>query len=206
MKCVYTGVSVPEISRVAYADYRRWLPADHPFRTDRKFGADELRPAPPRRTNDSTRQFVAAVQAARAAGVAHGNVGDPSKSTGVLGQSALARLAYYDLIRGLTVDPMHVMKDVVLHLMQLMKGERVPKAPRGLKDKGKNPAKESKDSKGLLGDWQAAVKQHDAWLVDKATQATCDRKYSGLKCPSGFLDRTVTPFGNTGPLHSLSKC
>jgi hypothetical protein len=48
IKCLLEGKS--SLHRMLYGEVRRWLPLDHPYRTDPDFGEPELRAAPARRT------------------------------------------------------------------------------------------------------------------------------------------------------------
>src|SRR4051812_5098920 len=52
MKCLVQGVRCSDESKKkVYDGFRRYLPADHPWRTDPDFGAPDRRPAPAQRTH-----------------------------------------------------------------------------------------------------------------------------------------------------------
>jgi hypothetical protein len=64
LKCLIEGRTV--LNRQLYGQARRYLPPQHPFRTDPSFGPPELRPPPPRRTiTDTVRHAVYAERQAQ---------------------------------------------------------------------------------------------------------------------------------------------
>jgi hypothetical protein len=49
--CSYKSEPAPEINRRKWASFRRWLPAQHPYRTDGRFGPTESQRPPEHRTH-----------------------------------------------------------------------------------------------------------------------------------------------------------
>ena len=52
MDCDIQGEYSHAAGRMCYGQYRRFLPTDHPWRTDEKFGVAELRDPPRVRTTE----------------------------------------------------------------------------------------------------------------------------------------------------------
>jgi hypothetical protein len=97
-------------TKVVYGDFRRWLPEGHRFRTQRDFGSHELRLSPPLREDSDIRAEAKAAAASRETfGVAEGSVYDPSRASGVTGQTQLARLKNLHLVLAFPAEFMHVM-------------------------------------------------------------------------------------------------
>jgi hypothetical protein len=111
MKCHVRGTPCSEeSSKKVYDGFRRWLPADHAFRTDRRFGAPETRPAPAMRTHSDV---VAKAEASMAAylefGVQPDSTADPAKATGVTGYCELFRLPYWNVVQNVPIELMHIL-------------------------------------------------------------------------------------------------
>ena len=109
MKCMLEGRT--ECRRQVYGEVRRWLPAEHPYRTDNSFGLHELRPAPERRTNKATCE--AAVIADRQSPPGFDAVVD---TKGVKGRCALDELSY-DYTAGTHFDTAHMIKENIRKVM-----------------------------------------------------------------------------------------
>lgn len=213
MKCHQRGVYKKGLQRTVYCDHRRFLPADHKLRVDPEFGDPEHRPRPLPRQHEEVKLHAQTVDAARNMGIRHDRVNDPTSASGVLGFSAFLRLPYYNLLDGLALDYMHIMKDVVRHLIDTMKGERTPKLPRKPKKASKD-SKESKDGKDskaassgtehkhTLAEYQAAVEAHTNWTLSKDARTKIDERYRALQAPTGFIDRSHSPFQYTGLVDS----
>jgi hypothetical protein len=206
MFCFAAGTWDASIHRMVYGGYRRFLPANHAYRTDPRFGEPETAAAPALRTHATTVLAAAAVEAARSRGIARGSVNDPASALGVLGASALLRVPRYDLHKRTIIDLMHTGKDVIVHFIELLKGERVPKRPSEAKksnrsDNGDHKADEKAvERQRIEADWAAEKQRHEAWTLSKAKRDAIDEKFSNLKTPSGFRSRSCLPFARTGML------
>jgi hypothetical protein len=75
--CEYRSEPAPEINRRTWGGFRRWLPANHPYRGSAEFGPPERNEAPPFRTHESW--SVAAEAEARHTGA---KKDAPHKTTG----------------------------------------------------------------------------------------------------------------------------
>jgi hypothetical protein len=88
-----------ELSKQTYGGTRRWLPEDHPYRSeamkDHFDGFMETRPKPREVTVEEQIQRALECEAWRAAGNRDGAVGDPSKIYGLKRLSSLYRLPYW---------------------------------------------------------------------------------------------------------------
>ncbi len=221
MKCLTKGTYEPGIQRMTYPGARRWLPAADPDRKEQKFGSPEERSQPRLRTHQDTLQFASVVDRARSAGIKPGSAHDPTANCGVLGSTPLARLPYYDLIRGIALDVMHLTLNCVKHMFELLKGKRKPAKPAPPKALGKSAAAEGKESKdddgggdddgskrarasdeyGIkLEAWARAAKQHEPWTLTQQQQNEVDARLSSLLAPSGLVSRSRLPFRRQGLL------
>lgn len=194
-----------------YPGFRRWLPADHADRTAAQFGSHETRPAPRLRTHAETVLLGTAADKAHDGGVKPGSTHDPTLNSGVIGVSPLARLPYWNLMRGLVLDTMHLTLNCLKHLFEVMKGKRRPAKPAPPKPaaaKGSD-GKESKedllkatlaqsDYAAKLEEWSRHSKQHDAWTLSAQQQNAVDARLSTLLAPSGLVSRSRLPFRRQG--------
>lgn len=92
-KCRQPGTYLSNISKMVYSDSRRFLPSDHPLRSFTPtnvqrfpFRAEESRPPPQARTQESQHQYGIAYENARANGVNETTLKKVAKSTGVKGR------------------------------------------------------------------------------------------------------------------------
>lgn len=94
-----------------YADFRRYLPLDHRFRSDvRTFDNRETRSTPAMRDHDDIlRDAALAERAYSGFGIKRGSPSDPAQATGVTGESELLRLPYWDHVLMSPMDFMHVL-------------------------------------------------------------------------------------------------
>jgi len=120
MKCTIRGVRIQTGTgeTTAYTGWRRFLPADHPFRRDvDTFGSEELEPAPAIRDHSEVLQHATAAREAFARGVKPGSTADPSKATAVTNFSELLRLPYWNHILNSPVEIMHI---IVSHVIEFL--------------------------------------------------------------------------------------
>jgi len=199
------------LHRMLYVGHRCFLPADDPTGQDTRFDEPELRPSPVARTHGDHVLAATLVQAARKRGVQLSNVGDPTATTGVLGMSEFMRLPYISIIDATALDAMHVVKDVVVHVVDTMKGERLPSKPKSKVSSSaeSKDAKSDRDGKDAKSDgagddedvmWQRCIAAHKRWTLSAEVRSSVDKKYHGLKAPTGLVDRSHLPFENTGKL------
>jgi hypothetical protein len=134
-KCVAPGVHISVLDKTVYdEDVRRFLPTNHPFRTDPKFGPPETRGPFARRTHDKILQNARVVEgligAARDTFV---------RAIGVKGLSILLELEFFN-IEFASLDAMHILANA---------GERVSRIVIGENDTLK--VREDMNATGFLG-------------------------------------------------------
>ena len=108
LKCLIAGRT--KHNRQVYGMARRYLPDDHPYRTDTTFGDAEIRPPPAKRTLADTVNAATFAQTQRDRGAAPKAYTDRSK--GVRGNCELTRLGY-DYVLNSLWDIVHVLKELV---------------------------------------------------------------------------------------------
>ena len=108
LKCLLAGCT--KHRRQVYAAARRYLPDDHPYRTDPTFGDAELRSPPAKRTIADTVNAAKYAQTQRDRGAKPKAYTDRSK--GVRGNCELNRLGY-DYVLNSLWDIVHVLKELV---------------------------------------------------------------------------------------------
>jgi len=122
MKCTIRGVRVSTGTgeSTVYPGWRRFLPADHPFRRDvDTFGTEEREPAPSMRDQAEILQHATAARDAFARGVKPGTTADPSKATGVNDFSELLRLPYWSHVLNVPVEFLHIIVSVKIFDLRL---------------------------------------------------------------------------------------
>ena len=116
--------------RMVYGGYRRYLPPDHPWRSDPSFGGTETRRAPVRKT-----QRWLSIASSKSDTHDGPMTKHPVHVTGVWGTSPLSKVRVsdqgdkFDLTSRSMKDPVHVMKGVTSHVMRIIKGY-TPKKPK----------------------------------------------------------------------------
>ena len=119
--CEQTFYNSPGINRTIHGDYRRWLPADHPWRTRRSWGKPEHELPPDPRTDASIKRDGHAADEYKGFSKYH-----PVRNTGVKRACALYWVPMFDMVWDLCLDHMHVCKNFIIKQIKLLKGERAP--------------------------------------------------------------------------------
>jgi len=102
-----------ELTKMIYADHRRFLPMDHPWRLDEtRFGSKCILPPFLLNTAQTITAAGLEAEAAYASGIRRGSKHDPAKATGVTGIPATAALTSYDAADGVSLEPMHMLANV----------------------------------------------------------------------------------------------
>ena len=101
----------------AYADFRRWLPMDHPLRQDNRWSSHQEQRPPPLRTRSGQEAIINKVleleQAVKLGVKPAKDLNEYITQTGVFGACPLNRLSYFDPIRDSVTDMMHTGVDCV---------------------------------------------------------------------------------------------
>ena len=100
------------LHKTIYPQLRRFLPLDHPFRTDQALGEPCTRAPFILNTHHSIREDGAAALEAYSQGCKQGDEDDPARVTGVFGVPETAQLAYFDAAACELIDPMHVISAI----------------------------------------------------------------------------------------------
>ena len=164
--CTMKSSHAPEISRRCWDGFRRYLPDNHPYRRLDRFGAPELRTAPPARTHAG---FVADAKANEAWQGAKKDC--PYKTTGVKELSPLCYLPLFCLIWDILPDLMHIIAGIwKRHIMEILKGKRAPAAVK--------PRKKYSDAENrrLQDDHKAVIDLLKSWKLTEEEGAILDRR------------------------------
>ena len=161
MECTLQGTKPVVYNRMIYGGYRRYLPMDHPWRSDPSFGGEERRDPPVRKTHEWV--------------VYWGKVADehgqpkrkthPVHRTGVSGSCPLSSLpgpgdtGFFDIVNFSLKDLMHSQKGVLSHFNRFLFGY-VP-APLKLK-RPREP--ERKEEQGD-SDWESRLSEYNSKLA-----------------------------------------
>jgi len=203
MKCEVGGeTAAGDGKKKVYVEFRRFLPADHPFRKDAvQFGSVESRHAPEMRTHTQLKAFaVASERAIHEFKAKPGSVGDPSKVTSVTGASQLLRLPYWDHVACSPAELMHLLvraltfcssfrcaevtvrqEGTAKRFIELFKGER-----------GVSDVKDKPDGRLVMTDESRKLVQ------DRLESLQLPSDF-GSNC-SGLWNYTGTPFASFGSL------
>jgi len=114
---------------MGYLDHRRYLPDDHPFRKDPRFGADELRLPPRARTHETMTEDGAAAARLqknwrRRVYGAQAALGKHASTTGMKNESATASMPGRDDVRDQALEGMHTLNGVVGRVRDVLQGGR----------------------------------------------------------------------------------
>jgi hypothetical protein len=154
-KCLARGVTIGR-TKLVVRTAKRFLPHDHPKRL-----ADPSIGFPPRRRSSSVVAFEGKLVRKK----------QPTPS-GVVAFSPLARLGYFDLVRDMPIDIMHLVQGVFKnHLIPVFKGD--------------------KDCGELL---------RSSLPLQQSAQNVIDARFSELKLPSNVCRLSNKPFLHTGQM------
>ncbi len=128
IKCLIAGLYLGP-GHMAYLDFIRFLPDDHPFRWDLRFGGEEMKAAPSARTHtDMTEQgqTAAEMQARWRRGLrgAPTALGKHGAATGIKNLSATASLPGRDDVQDQALDGMHTLAVVIGRIRDAVVGVR----------------------------------------------------------------------------------
>ena len=145
------------MNRRKWGEFRRWLPANHPYRRDHAFGKHELRAAPALRTHAG---YIAdGIANATYVGPANAS---PHKESGVSNVSPLVDMPLFNLAWDVLADVMHTVPRFWRgHMFPLLRGLRYPAQPKTRKSWN------DKDNRKLLDDNAKLKAQMKKWKVDK---------------------------------------
>ena len=141
---------------MGYLDHRRYLPDDHPFRRDPRFGAEELRLPPAARTHATMTKdgaTAAGLQKKWRRGVygAQAALGKHASATGMKNESATASMPGRDDIRDQALEGMHTLNGVVGRVRDVVHGGRHAAASGGaLAVKGVAESTQAAEHRGPL--------------------------------------------------------
>ena len=155
--CDFKSQPAPEINRRKWGEFRRWLPANHPYRRDKRFGEAEDRGPPAHRThagfiedgirNTSHQGFKKDL---------------PSKKTGIYDVSPLVNVPQFNIVWDVLADVMHTVPRFWKgHMFPLFRGLRVPSAPKVRK------SWTDQANRKLLTDHVKVKEQMQEWKLDK---------------------------------------
>lgn len=173
--------------------FARWLPDDHPFRSDPAFGPAEVRAADPPapRANAEARQQGNASDNWAGAKNAH-----PRLASGINGSCALSFLYLFDLIWDICPDMMHIIKNFFEKLtFKVFNGSRTPRWAAG---KNKEPAKGDADFKSKMRAYKDAKATHEREVAKHAMltfserdQKEVDKRVKSLVGPANWIKSTM---------------
>jgi hypothetical protein len=169
----------------------RWLPADHPFRTDPTFGPLDNRGPPEARNHTEC--------------VAQGTASDNYQGfqkyhvkhdTGINCSCPLSFLHQFDIVWDICPDMMHIIKNFFEKLtFKLFTGMRTPEWD---KSKNKMPAKGDADYKrkyarhqDAKARWKTAVQQNLLCTFSDEDQKLVDQRVKNLVGPSKWIKNSM---------------
>ena len=158
--CTYKSQPAPEINRRKWGEFRRWLPNNHPYRHEARFGDAEVRGPPALRTHAA---YVA--DGTRNASHTGKKMDAPYKETGIYDVSPLVNVPLFNIVWDVLADVMHTVPRFWKgHMFPLFRGVRTPSAPRTRKTwtDGAN--------KKLLQDHVNVKQQMLDWTLDKVRE------------------------------------
>jgi hypothetical protein len=168
--CTLKSRHAPEISRRAWDGFRRFLPPDHPYRTNPAFGPPEYDPPPAARTHEG---FKAAALANEVWDGAKCHA--PYKTSGVKELSPLAFLPLFCLIWDILPDMMHIILGIwKRHIMMLLAGKRTPAAVK--RRKKLTPAENDQ----LIADAASVKAILKTWKLSNEAGETLDARSRAL--------------------------
>lgn len=212
MQCCLQGTYHHEMSRMAYGQYRRYLPLEEATlrQNVQVYGSVEARGPPARKTLEQLESW------AREAANHSGDGRDPCKLSGM--RKTICPLykapgagpsGRFDPTVYAPRDLAHIFKEIFKHLMALFKGERSCegklKKPKDLPANRKLKRKKIREYAERLAAWEKQeedraelkrkMKEHQ---ISPKLQKLADKRYQRIVGPSGFMRDEALPFQRTG--------
>ena len=214
--------------RMCFQRHRRYLAPDDPLRQDPRYGAAEEDDAPAPRTHAEVDAAGKQADAWWGAESKH-----PKHTSSIKWWCALAILAFFDMVKDIVPDMMHIVKDFFTeHFIPLFKGNRV--ASRSPFEARKEPKPKEDDAGEIITESiPAANKKLQKWLVDKAKnkavrkagracimtpeqRSLVDSRHASLTGTGKWIRAAAMPFQRTGSckavdwknllMHALDYC
>lgn len=166
---------MPEVSRLVWSQYRRWLPANHPTRTDSFYGRPERRGPPPLRTHESYLRDACAQEEWNGP-----KNSAPHKKTGIKQYCPLADLPMWDMAKDFVPDMMHIISGIwSRHIFDLLLGSRQPAEPQKRKHQDAFQAHQFA--------YRKTLKVQKWWQVTKEQKAALDFRSRSLGGLPGWI-------------------
>ncbi|MCP3868499.1 MAG: hypothetical protein GY703_10455 [Gammaproteobacteria bacterium] len=204
-----------------YGCFRRFLPLDHPLRTDPRFEHEETRPSPPPKDHDYYMSHYTFHRNVRRAGnqIIKSRKDQIRYETGVLDFCALSRIWNQDMGQDFPSDSRHIISgEFKRHMFQVFKGQRIPqqrkddakvkaRAIAETKATGKTGEDSESDGGAVSIPWVGKIPRHVSeevlrhrrWMLSKQYQSHCDWLYCRITHPTSWnIKRSHPLFLRTG--------
>lgn len=118
--CNSTGEYSLYLKKMVYLDHRRFLPLNDPLRTSRENFPNRLYPPPAPKMK--TMKYVDEANARYESASTQKDKNELSQIDGCKGSYALRNLPHHDRLLNTPVEPMHLIKDIVEHIVRFIAG------------------------------------------------------------------------------------